>query len=126
MDHSVHIISVQERICYKCNGVGVWIKDTPEGPIEYDPCPVCLGHGALQTRCREVLPTDIFESYAVLETFDAAEYNALTDTQKEGVQSIISCGRVDLADGRKSKTRLWNWFGAGSDTVANLEALISG
>lgn len=33
--------------CYKCNGVGVWVKNTIDGEISIDPCPVCQGSGLL-------------------------------------------------------------------------------
>lgn len=33
--------------CYKCNGSGVWVRNTVEGEIPVDPCPVCQGTGIL-------------------------------------------------------------------------------
>ena len=39
---------------------------------------------------------------------------------------LLSCGYVDLNDGKAGKVRLWNWFGAESDTIAALQALIDG
>ena len=70
------------------------------------------------------MPDGVFWSYLVEPCLNGTEYNALTDTQKEGVKIILSCGRVDLSDGASMKTRLWSWFGAESTTVANLTALI--
>jgi len=68
---------------------------------------------------------NIFPSYQILEELDATEHNALSDSQKDGVLAILACGLVDLNDGKAGKTRLWNWFGAGSTTVANLTALLT-
>jgi len=69
-------------------------------------------------------PDGVFPSYQILECIDATEYNALTDAKKEGVGHILMCGLVDMNDGKAGKTRLWNWFGAESTTVANLTTLI--
>lgn len=33
--------------CYKCNGAGVWVRNTVDGEIPVDPCPVCQGSGIL-------------------------------------------------------------------------------
>ena len=71
-----------------------------------------------------VPPTNVFHSYEILEEIDATEHNGLTDNQKDGVLAILACGLVDLNDGKAGKTRLWNWFGAESTTVANLTALL--
>jgi hypothetical protein len=67
---------------------------------------------------------NVFHSHVVLECLDATEYNALTDAEKDGVKTLLSCGLVDLNDGKAGKVRLWSWFGAESTTVANLTALI--
>lgn len=72
-----------------------------------------------------VYDINVFKSYQVLECLDATEHNALTDSQKEGVNILLMCGRVDLNDGKAGKVRLWNWFGAESTTVANLTALLT-
>jgi len=72
-----------------------------------------------------VPPTNVFYSYEILEALDATEHNALSDAQKEGVLTILSCGQVDLNEGKAGRVRLLNWFGAESTTVANLTALLS-
>ena len=69
--------------------------------------------------------SNVFHSYQILEALDVDEYNALTATQKDGVKVLLSCGLVDLNDGKAGRVRLWNWFGAESTTVANLTALLS-
>ena len=70
------------------------------------------------------LPGNVFRSYLILEALDATEYNALTAAQKDGVRIILSCGLVDLNDGKAGKVRLWSLFGEESTTVANLTALL--
>ena len=111
-----------------------------------DPCVVCEGAGAVDLTSptftlisnprvvrgivwdalltNTMMPDNVFRSYEVLECLDATEHAALTDTQKDGVLHLLACGRVDLNDGKAGRVRLWNWFGAESDTVANLTALI--
>ena len=128
--------------CSACNTTGTG--------SDGNPCLICSGDGeinllddnfphirkrekmrgiiwdAMLTRLDEICcPTDVFESYLVAPCLNGTEYDALTDTQKEGVKIILSCGRVDLSDGASMKTRLWNWFGAESTTVANLTALLT-
>ena len=71
-----------------------------------------------------VPPTNVFYSHEILECLDPTEHNALTDAQKEGVLTILSCGMVDMNVGKVGRTRLLNWFGAGSTTVANLTAIL--
>jgi len=72
----------------------------------------------------ELTPTNVFQSYEILEAMDTTEYNALTDTQKDGVKILLSCGRVDLNVGKAGRVRLLNWFGAQSTTITNLAALL--
>ena len=102
-----------------------------------DPCTYCEGTGMINiTKCtsmntlhpivynRLVVPIAVFRSYEVLECLDPTEHAALTDGEKEGVNILLMCGRVDLNDGKVGKVRLWNWFGGESTTVAALQALI--
>lgn len=72
------------------------------------------------------MPSGVFLSCEVLEELDTTEYNALTATKKDGVKMLLMCGMVNLNDGKAGKTRLWDWFGAESTTVAALQALIDG
>jgi len=71
------------------------------------------------------LPVNIFYSHEVLECIDVTEFGELTDTRAQGTRDILSCGMVDLNDGKVGRVRLWNWFGAESTTVANLTALMA-
>jgi len=68
--------------------------------------------------------TNVFDSYEVLEAIVPAEYNALTDDQKAGVDLLLACGKIDLNIGKAGRTRLLAWFGGGSTTIANLTAML--
>ena len=113
------------KICEICRGDGVIpstdINGDPAGNID---CSNCVPTGDNLWGTLE-LPTNVFDSYIILEELDATEHAALTDTQKDGVLHILACGKVDLNDGKAGKVRLWNWFGAESTTVANLTALLT-
>ena len=126
--------------CSNCNGSGTFGQDTcsicdgdgilifaGEGMSEINPSPfrstVAIVLSLLLTNT--TMPTNVFNSYIILEELDATEHAALTDTQKDGILHILACGRVDLNDGKAGKTRLWNWVGAESTTVANLTALLT-
>ena len=88
-------------------------------------CPVCEALGKMSLEWVETCEDNVFESHIILEEFDATEHNALSDSQKSGVLLILACGLVDLNEGKVGRVRLWNWFGAGSTTVANLTALLT-
>ena len=120
--------------CYTCGGSGEY----PVGTT----CPTCGGdgdvtavgtHSIAQAYAQEInskvaalaLNVNVFHSYQIIEALDTDEYDALTDTQKDGVKVLLSCGRVDLNEGKAGRVRLWNWFGAESTTVANLTELLS-
>ena len=125
-----------DMTCTHCNGTGT-------SPVTGQDCHVCLGSGVIEVsgdsciqnqfvianneRLNEVLGigNNVFLSYKILEALDTDEYDALTNTQKDGVKTLLSCGRVDLNEGKAGRVRLWNWFGAESTTVANLTALLS-
>ena len=107
-------------VCSICKGTGELWRDGPFGNM----CGHCGGTGT-ENSGDIVESTGIFRSYEILEALDVDEYNALTATQKDGVKVLLSCGLVDLNDGKAGRVRLWNWFGAESTTVANLTALLS-
>jgi len=67
---------------------------------------------------------NVFQSYEILECIDSTEYTELTAAKKATMSTVLSCGHVDLNDGKAGKTMLWNVFGAESATVTALEALI--
>jgi len=128
-------------ICPVCGGDGIY--------GEVNPCPACGEDGKIDLTdnafkhvrgtnrrllmgviwdkllTNTTMPTNVFESYKILECLDPTEHAALTVTKKDGVRILLSCGLVDLNDGKAGKVRLWNWFGAESDTVANLTALLA-
>ena len=111
--------------CQHCNGQGKLPGGSsdpmePIGPT----CGICSGTGKIGLHYLDY-GDNILHAYEILECLDATEHNALTDTQKDGVLAILACGLVDLNDGKAGRVRLWNWFGAGSTTVANLTALLA-
>ena len=86
-------------------------------------CHACGGLGNLEDM-HIVYGENIFQSYEILECIDSTEHSALTKVQKDGVFIILSCGLVDLNDGKVGKVNLWNLFGTESTTVANLTELL--
>ena len=108
--------------CSRRTGTG--ISDSDGEDSSPGTCSKCGGIGYLETG-RNFNIANIFQSHIILEELDATEHAALTDAQKDGVLHILACGKVDLRDGKAGKTRLWNWSGAESTTVANLTALLT-
>lgn len=113
-----------QGICNACGGSGIDNRGIPPGA-----CGSCGGDGWFSKGEKIditdiVGPANVFQSYIILECLDATEHGALTDTQKDGILHLLACGLVDLNDGKAGKTRLWNWFGAESTTVANMTALL--
>ena len=125
---------IVQGICNSCGGTGVDNRVPEDAPPIT--CVSCAGVGWFTkgekidiTAIMEELsaircPANVFYSYRILEELDSTEYAALTDAQKDGIFHILACGMVDLNDGKVGKTRLWNWFGAESTTVANLTTLL--
>ena len=119
-------ITSDQESCYACGGDGeIDLLDSDFKRIKYGQERILMGYVWSNLLENTTLPTNVFHSYIVLEELDATEYNALSDGEKEGVNILLMCGRVDLNDGKVGKVRLWNWFGAESTTVANLTALLS-
>ena len=98
--------------CWVCGGDGIY---------QGEECRHCEGDGIYVKHS----PANVVPSHIVLEAIDATEHNALTDAQKDGVLHILECGFVDLNEGKVGITRLLNWFGAESTTIANLQAMIT-
>jgi hypothetical protein len=67
--------------------------------------------------------TLILPSWQVYDAIDSTEYNALTDTQRQEILSILGMGQVN-AQGH-ARTRFLAIFPAGTQTRTNLAALIS-
>ena len=111
--------------CYQCGGDGeIDLLDDAFKRTKHSQEKLVKGYVWSNLLENTTSPTNVFHSYVVLEELDATEHAALTDTQKDGVLHLLACGLVDLNDGKAGKTRLWNWFGAESTTVANLTALL--
>ena len=108
------------RPCQKCETSGVWNSM---------PCDHCGGTGYWSFG--EIGPNpgsagrDDYHTHEVLEATVAAEYNALSDANKDAYKQIISCGIVNLTDGNALRNKLWNMFDAQSTTRANLLTLLS-
>lgn len=98
--------------CWVCGGDGI---------LEGVTCSHCGGDGVYIKHS----PANVIPSHRLLEEIDDTEYVSLTDAQKNGLLLLLSCGYVDLNEGRVGRTRFWAWFGTESTTVANLTALIS-
>jgi len=77
-------------------------------------------------RWKVSLAPNVFYSPIVLEAFDIAEFAALTNPKKAQVQLVLSCGFVDLNEGKAGRVHLWNLFGDESVTVTNLTILLGG
>ena len=108
-----------KQICSLCQICGGTLM------VDEVPCVCVTGAAAgYKVHKHEVLSANIFYSHEILEELDSTEYNALGAAAKDGVNMLLTCGFVDLNDGKAGKVRLWNWFGAESTTVANLTALM--
>ena len=113
--------SVEEgRDCPTCNGDGEIVAGfgMTEGHR------MAMFNMIIELVTNTARPTNVFDSYIIIEELDTTEYNALTDTQKNGILYLLACGKVDLNTGKAGRVRLWHWFGAESTTVANLTALL--
>ena len=117
---SIHTIY---KICSSCNGNGTRYLMTGDDRLGVEDCPRCATTGVLETGTLDY-GDNIFPSYQILEELDATEYAGLGAGAIAGIDTMLSCGLVDLNDGKAGKVRLWNWFGAESTTVANLTALL--
>jgi hypothetical protein len=71
------------------------------------------------------LPADaVVFTYEVSDNTVVAEYNALSDAQKDNYNVILSMGIVDLSAGTTTRASLWSMFDSESTTRANLLTLI--
>jgi len=113
------------QTCQKCFGSGVYYKDTPNGMVEENPCPLCDGSKVFEL-CRVHLPSGVFRGDEVFEAIDQTEYDALTGTQASKCDKVLSCAMVNLNTGSRARTILAGLFGAGTTTRANLQALLDG
>ena len=112
-----------QSMCYKCNGAGIWTKNSPQGDIVYDPCPVCLGDKYLDIKYIS-LPNGLFYSYEVYESIDHNEYVGLSSPGDQYCNMITSCGLIDLSEGSRARGVLWRLFDVQSITRQNLVTLI--
>lgn len=66
-----------------------------------------------------------FYTFRLLEITVPAEYNALTDSQKEKFKMIISCGIIDTNPGSIILEAIYDLFPEGTATRASLDALLT-
>ncbi len=108
-------------VCQRCFGDGVY---EPPGQ-ESIPCPYCPNSSGATEMGRQILPDGVFYAFRVLEATDISEYNSLSVADKDLYKTVIAPGMVNLADGSVARTALLNLFGPGTNTRANLLALIT-
>ena len=63
------------------------------------------------------------KTYKIIEATVPAEYNALSDNNKDRYNLIISAALIDFSEGTIVKGALWAMFGEETTTRANLELL---
>ena len=102
------------KVCYYCNG---------SGQRAWGMCKPCLGTGRRSIRWLD-FGAGVFRSDKVYEAIDHAEYVALPGPNKGYVDAITGLGWVDLNEGSRARTVLWNLFDSESTTKANLVTLI--
>ena len=109
--------------CLSCSGTGTRPIGIEDDSLGTEDCSKCNTTGKVDVGII-ALGSNIFQAYHILEELDATEYAGLGAGAIAGIDTMLSCGLVDLNDGKAGKVRLWNWFGAESTTVANLTALL--
>ena len=110
-------ITIRRR-CERCNGSGIFsIYGGPQTT-----CVACGGSGKISIA--DFGDNNAFFTYQIIEATVASEYNALSAANKDAYRQIISCGVVDLTDGTRIRTKLWNIFDSESETRAALITLL--
>lgn len=124
------------KTCPGCSGEGSHsgMAPGPGGPVPYDnPCIKCGGDGKqflcelsselvdyvanLDNRTKPLMMT-----YKIFEATVKADYNALTDEQKDRYRRIISLVFVDWTPGTRVRQKLDNMFD-GTPTKTAIDAL---
>lgn len=108
--------------CIQCNGTGTFQPAHGSGGASI-PCnwPGCNASGFIIFG--KYVQSE-FDTHEIVEATKVSEYNALSSANKERYKLIISAGAVDLSEGTKVRLALWAMFGEGTETRANLEALV--
>lgn len=92
-------------------------------------CPSCEGTGFAVFGNTTGLPAEeippLYPSHKIFDCTKPSEWNALDAAGKQYYQLAISCGIVDMTEGKNARTILWNLFGAETETRANLTALLA-
>lgn len=87
-------------------------------------CPHCGGTTRLKAFADTLLETGLFHSYEVFEAINQTDYDDLDAGGEEKCNAILSIAILDLNDGSRAKTLLWEMFDAETTTRTNLIALI--
>jgi hypothetical protein len=88
-------------------------------------CFYCHGDGTEEVGIITIeLPSGVFDSMVVYEAIDQDEFEALSSPHEQWVSGMLGCGTVDLNEGSRAKTFLWDQFDEESITRANLISLI--
>ena len=110
--------------CTPCDGNGTRNVGVSTEDSGMEDCPACNATGKVEVGILDC-GDNIFPAYKILEELDATEHAGLGAGAIAGINTMLSCGLVDLNEGKVGRVRLWNWFGAESTTVANLTALLA-
>lgn len=120
------------KLCVSCKGnlvVGEYADSGEEGEglawVDKDCWCTKTDYPGLNLVGTINLSDNVFYSHIILETFDAPEYAGLGAGAIAGINTLLSCGLVDLNEGKMGRVSLWIYFGAESTTVANLTALLT-
>jgi len=111
------------RQCGHCGGSGT--VGGGQNP-DYN-CPHC--DGDTETFVGEVRWADdagkkLIQTYEIVENTVPAEYQALSDANKQNYRDIIGMGVIDMTDGTLIRATLWVLFDAQSTTRANILTLL--
>jgi hypothetical protein len=106
-------------LCPDCAGTG--IQQLPLGPV---PCPKCQATGGNAEGFISKPIPPLYYAYDIYNCLNEPECGSLPAEVVPWLNILISQGIIDMADGHLAKTVLWEWFGSGSVTRANLIALL--
>ena len=68
----------------------------------------------------------LVRTYLIVKYTNLAEYNALSDANKEKYKIIVSTSSADLAEGSSLKDMLWDMFPEGTITGDNFRNVDNG
>ena len=80
--------------------------------------------GFVKFNATEFVEPPFYYSYQIFNCLNATECGQLAAAIVPWLNILMSQGVIDMTEGHLAKTVLWEWFGAGSVTRANLITLI--